>query len=168
MKRDLSIKGFSLVEVMTVIFIILMMTGIVFANYRSGNQQFALELQAYRLAQDLRNAQEMSMSAKEIAGETPAGFGVYCTQGGTSYTIYADTYPNPGGNAVYDDTRDYVIQTVEFDRNIYIQTITPDLLSVNFAPPDPVTTLTGAAGPRCRRQRSSSACREPRRPRPSS
>jgi len=123
------------------------MTGIVFANYHTGNQQFAIELQSYRFAQDLRNAQEMSMSAKEIAGETPFGFGVYCAQGGTSYIIYADTYPNPGGNAVYDSGSDYVIQTIDLDKNIYIQTVTPDLLSVNFAPPDPVTTLTGGAGP---------------------
>ncbi len=65
-------SGFTLIEMMTVLFIMAMISGLVFANYRSGNQQFALENQAYSLAQDLRKVQEMAMSSKEVGGLEPA------------------------------------------------------------------------------------------------
>jgi prepilin-type N-terminal cleavage/methylation domain-containing protein len=138
-------KGFSLIEVMTVVAIIIIMTGLVFANYGKGNQQATLELQAYAFAQDLRSVQEMAMSAKQISGSVAPGYGIYLVEGGTSYIIYADTYPSPGGNSRYDAS-DTQLKTVNFENRVYFQSLTPNLLSVNFSPPDPATTLTGAGG----------------------
>lgn len=138
-------KGFSLIEITTVVAIIVTMTAVVFANYKSGNRQFALELQAYKLAQDLRKTQEMAMAAQEIPGYDPSGYGVFLKQGDTDYKLYADvTVPS---NSRYDTGSDYVIQTVNFENKVYIQTLDPDLLSVNFSPPDPLTTVSGGSDP---------------------
>lgn len=129
----------------TVIAIIMIMTGLVFANYRSGNQQFSLEMEAYRLAQDMRRVQENAMSAKELPGYEPGGYGVYVEQGDDYYLVFADTQP-PDGNGVYE-TGDYVIETANFEDNVYVQAVSPGMLSVDFSPPDPTTTLVGTGGP---------------------
>jgi prepilin-type N-terminal cleavage/methylation domain-containing protein len=142
LRRDRQ-SGFTLIEMVTVLFIITMMSGLVFANYRSGNQQFALENEAYRLAQDLRKVQEMAMSSKEVAGLDPAGYGIYLSTSGLGYKIYADV-SSPENNQY--DAADYTVQDVSFASYIYIVNSIPNDLSVNYSPPEPITTLTGTAG----------------------
>jgi len=141
--RDNQESGFTLIEMMTVLFIMAMISGLVFANYRSGNQQFALENQAYSLAQDLRKVQEMAMSSKEVGGVEPAGYGIYFEEGGLGYKVYADV-SSPQNNQY--DVADYTVEDVAFARYIYILSSIPNELSVNYSPPEPVTTLTGTGG----------------------
>lgn len=136
-------SGFTLVEMLTVLFIMTLMSGLVFANYHSGSQRFVLETDAYRLAQDLRRAQEMAMSSKEIGVSTPAGYGIYLEAGDLGYKIYADT--TVPANNMYDPG-DYTVEDVVFSKYIYIVSINPDQLSVNYIMPDPDTVLTDGAG----------------------
>jgi prepilin-type N-terminal cleavage/methylation domain-containing protein len=142
-KKHNSESGFTLVEMLTVLFIMATISGLVFANYRSGNQQFALENEAYRVAQDIRKVQEMAMSSKDVGGATPEGYGLYFEEDGLGYKIYADV--STPANGIYDAT-DTTIEEVSLSKYVYILSSTPDELSINYTPPDPVTTLTGNTG----------------------
>jgi hypothetical protein len=93
-------KSFTLVELLVSIFIIILLTGIIFANYRQSGNQLALQRAAHKLALDIRRAEEMAMSAKEFQGMVPSGgYGLHFNQTDTyHYILFADC----NGNFVYD------------------------------------------------------------------
>ena len=81
-KKD---KGFTLIELMIVTLIVALITAIVLINYRVGNRQLALNRSANKLAQDIRRAQEMAMSAtacEPCGGIVPPGFGIFLEKDG--------------------------------------------------------------------------------------
>jgi type II secretory pathway pseudopilin PulG len=142
--------SFTLIEILVSMFIIVLMAGIVFANYRQGGQQFALQRSANKLAQDIRRAQQMAMSAAGCpagtgcAGLIPPGYGIYVNQGNTYYILYADTNP-PEGNGNYNGG-DTTIETINFESGVSILSANPSSFSINFKPPDPTINIRGAAG----------------------
>ncbi|MDD5639578.1 MAG: hypothetical protein PHR47_02110 [Candidatus Pacebacteria bacterium] len=58
-------KGLTLIELMTVVAMVIIVTGIVFANYGTGQNNMALERSSQKLYQDLRFAVSNSMSGIE-------------------------------------------------------------------------------------------------------
>jgi Tfp pilus assembly protein FimT len=142
--------GFTLVELLVSIFIIILISGIIFANYRVGGQQFALQRSANKLAQDIRRAQAMAMGAAACpagtacAGQVPPGYGIYLSQGNTNYLLYADTNP-AGGNQNYDGG-DASIETINLEKGVKILSASPSSFSINFKPPDPIIIIRGSAG----------------------
>jgi prepilin-type N-terminal cleavage/methylation domain-containing protein len=141
-------RGFSLIEVLVSLFIIILMSGIIFANYRAGGKQFALQRSANKLAQDIRRAQEMAMSASECptgtacAGQVPPGYGIYVNTGDTNYLLYADTNPAGGDEDYGGDT---LIETISLEQGVYIHLANPASFSINFKPPDPNVNIAGGA-----------------------
>jgi len=145
MKQFNNVGGFTLVEILVSIFIIILMSGIIFANYRQGGQQFALQRSANKLAQDIRRAQQMAMSAEEYSGEVPVG----------GYGIYVEANPNPpyekeyilfgnrdSDNHQYNSGSDYLIDTIPIEEGITVADIKLDgssksKINISFIPPDP-------------------------------
>ncbi|MBZ9569597.1 prepilin-type N-terminal cleavage/methylation domain-containing protein [Patescibacteria group bacterium] len=141
MKKSCDKEGFTLVEILAVLFIIVLLSGIIFANYRTGGQRFALQRSANKLAQDIRRAQQMAMSAKECeecGGIVPqSGYGIYLEVASPYiYKLYADTDPNefftPGDTIVGPPY-------IELEKGVLIHDIDtpPQKVSINFKPPDP-------------------------------
>ena len=64
MKKFRNNSGFTMIELFVVIAIISILSSVVFLNWRHGEQLFALQNSAYKLSQDIREIQEMTMSAK--------------------------------------------------------------------------------------------------------
>jgi len=136
-------RGFTLVELLVSIFIIVLMSGIILANYRQSGQQFALQRSANKLAQDIRRAQEMAMGAAEHAG-CPAdykyGYGIYliATESG-HYILFADC----------DNGEDYdsgeMVEDIKFESGVKIKTLSGDPLTITFTPPDPKITISSPA-----------------------
>jgi len=144
----MKVKGFTIVELLVVIFIISLISSIYLVNYRKGQKDMALLRAANKLAQDIRNTQNLAISAKECqpcGGKVPFGYGLYLEQSTNSYFIYADTYPgSPAtGNGKYDSGNDVKIETFNLETGIYIKQISLSPLSVNFSPPDPKITIGG-------------------------
>jgi len=144
-------KGFTLVELMVTVSIISLLSVVVFANYRAGGKQFALQRSAHKLAQDIRRAQNMTMGAVECpsgtacAGQVPPGYGIRLSQGDdTFYRLYADTTP-PKGNEQYNGG-DVVIETIYLENGVYIFSASPASFSINFKPPDPVVRIRDGGG----------------------
>lgn len=142
--------GFTLIELLVVIGIIILLSVIILPNYRTAAAQFALERSAHKLAQDIRRAAEMAMSAKELpsGGGMPAGgYGVYFDIGwhNKGYRLYADTKP-PAGNEFFTSA-DTIIETIELEKGVIIQGINtpPNKVGINFKPPAPTVKIKYSA-----------------------
>jgi len=139
-------NGFTLVEVLVSMFIIVLMSGIIFANYRQSGQQFALQRSASKLAQDIRRVQQMAMGAKEFGGSIPpGGYGIYFDiSAPTQYILFADT----NSDYQYSGAGERIEDPIEFEKGAEIQSLNPSSpLNITFTPPDPkvrVNTLEGS------------------------
>lgn len=128
-------KGFTLTELLVVIFIVISLSSRVLVYYRGGERQFSLQRSVSKLAQDIRKAQQMAMAQKaclECGGGVPTGYGVYLKEGDNFYLLYADN----NGDEKYSGG-DTQIEIYYFEKGIYIKSINPSPLSINFRPPDP-------------------------------
>jgi len=134
-------KGFTLIELMVVMAIISIMTAVVLANYRGGNQQLALDRSANKLAQDIRRAQDMAMSPREECGGDPAfhgGYGIQLKGNEPSrYLLLADC--NDDKNL--DSGDDEVLEQINFEPGVEIVALTSNNLRIIFSPPDPITVF---------------------------
>ena len=147
--------GFTLVELLVSIFIIVLISGIILANYRVGGRQFALQRSANKLAQDIRRAQAMAMGAKECqecGGGVPPGYGVILDTNwdNKKYRLYADT----NGDNGFFTPPDTIIEPpyVELEKGVIIKEIslppnTYSSVSINFKPPDPTVSIKFNVGP---------------------
>jgi len=106
-------------------------------NYRTGESQLALQRSANKLAQDIRRAQEMAMSAKEFEGVVPpGGYGINFQTNLTSYILFADL----NNNKVFDSGE--AIETLSLERGVKISNLSPaSPLTISFTPPDPTVNI---------------------------
>lgn len=131
-------RGFTLVELLVVISITILLSTLVLANYRGGESQLALQRSANKLAQDVRRAEEMAMSAKEHQGNVPPGYGIYLEENNNYYLLYADIHENEK----YDGA-DQIVEEIYLESKVYIKDVQPASLSINFKPPDPEVKISG-------------------------
>ncbi len=109
-------KSFTLIEMVVVIAITGIISGLVLANMRAGGQIRDLNSDAEKLAGIIKQAQMMALSGKQInSSRPPGGYGVYLTA--DSYKLFADDYDNDGEHQ-YDDGDDTVIQTFNFTEHV--------------------------------------------------
>lgn len=144
-------RGVTLVEIMIVISIITVITGIVVADFPKIKLNLSLSRATHLIAQDLKIAQSLSGSGrKEILsnGDTvyPRGYGVYIDTSALAtknYIIYADI----NGDSQYTANEDYVVKRVNFENQepgIIIREIlyANNRLSINFSPPNFNTNIS--------------------------
>lgn len=135
-------RAFTLLELLVVTAIIVILTTLVLSNYRFGDKQLALQRSASKLAQDLRRAQEMAMSAKELSGQVPDGFGIHFNNSlPNSYILFADL-----NNNHHRDIGDQDLETLTLELNIRMSNLFPATnFSILFAPPDPVVWINDSS-----------------------
>jgi len=135
-------KSFTLAELLVVSGIILLMSAIIFPNYRAGEQEFALQRSAHKLSQDLRRAEELALSAKAYPGAPSSfkgGYGVNFQINSTLYTLFADL----NDNKVFDPGEDLEIPNLE--KKVKISGLSASPLNVVFLPPDPQVFISGGS-----------------------
>jgi len=136
-------KGFTLVELLVVTSMIILLSAIILPNYRGIEGQFALQRSAHKLAQDIRRAGEMAMSTREFQGEIPeGGYGIHLK---LSWEDYYKLYADKNGNEKFDET-DGEVETINLEKGVYIQNISPSSLSINFKSPIPTVKIKTEAG----------------------
>ena len=136
-------KGFTLTELLVICGIIVILSAIVLPSYQVGERSFALQRSAHKLAQDLRVAQEMSMSAKPYdcgANWKMKGYGINLVQDFDYYLLKArcESTTTPGS---YDDGQ--VGEQIKLEKGVKIKTLTANPLNIFFYPPDPKIDLGG-------------------------
>lgn len=139
-------KGFTIIELLVVISIIAIMSGIVLIDYRSGQQTLALQRATNKLAQDIRRVQEMAMSARECdicpGGGIPDGYGIRFKGGEPEhYILFADRNDNQD----YDAGADTKIEDIQIGEGVEISDVSGEPLRITFTPPDPTTTIKPSA-----------------------
>lgn len=146
--------GFTLIELLVVAAIISFMSILMLTNYRAGEDQFALQTSAYKLAQNLRRAEEMAMSAREFQGEVPAGgYGIYLwpnpqppAPNDRKYILFGNRDTD---NYVYNQGTDFEIEVMSVEKGVKISEVkvdgsTKQKVNISFIPPDPQVWITPA------------------------
>jgi len=115
-------KGLTLIELMTTISIILIISFFIFPNYQNMRKELALQRVAHKIAQDLRRTQESAMSAK-------------CSPCEISF------------DADEEDSYEVLGDTVNLEKWVKIKSLSPisleDELAISFFPPSPITSING-------------------------
>lgn len=144
-------RGFTVIEMLVVLAIVAILPAVIIANFPQIKLQFALSRAAYSFAQNIRRAQDLSLSSLQYRDASHVvqqvyGYGIYLNLtdlGDQRYLLYADADPE---NQSYD-SGDYIVENIDLavsEPGVMIKEIdnvVGDTASVNFSPPDPVTTI---------------------------
>lgn len=151
--------GFTIIELIVVITIISLLSLLMLANYNQGNKKLSLELQAYKIASDIRQAQENSLGAVQVPSfsySQVCGYGIYFDVGSNSYALFADTNPAPSNCGYLYDSSDQKLATIYANSDFFIKSITAynnniptsvSKIGIVFIPPNPATKIkSGGSG----------------------
>lgn len=140
-------RGFTLIEMLVVLAIIVIITGVVIFNIGGERQNSALLRSAQKLSLDLRRAQSFALSSKVFkTSGVPCGWGAHFNGvGSDSYIIFADLAVNQNCS-----DRDFIraangsedFETVNLESGITVSGLSSGLSDVVFTPPDPIVTFT--------------------------
>lgn len=96
------VRGFTLVEMIVVLAIIVIITTIALLGQSSFNRSMVLTDTAYTIAFSVREAQSLGISSRAFAGTQDAGYGLHFAHlSPTTYKLFADTYPPSPGDTQY-------------------------------------------------------------------
>lgn len=131
-------KSFTLIELMVVVSITLLMSGMILPNFRLGEKKSLVRNAAYQLAQDIRVTQEMAMSSQAIDGQTfPGGYGICFKENETTYLIFVDK----NEDKEYNDgelVEEKSLGEIKIDPQYYnISWISVVEMNIVFVPPNP-------------------------------
>lgn len=98
-KQTLS-SGFTIVELLVVLAIIITITGVTLTSQSSFNKTFTIANTAYDVALTLRSAQTLGISSRSVGGSiSNIGYGIHLQRGIVNiFTLFADTDPPPAAN----------------------------------------------------------------------
>lgn len=134
-------SGFTLVELLVSFGVLVLLSGLAIANWKGGSQNLTLARAAILVAQDIRKAEDFSLSGKPAScfASAPAGsllgYGVFFTTASpASYIIFA----NCNVSASYDGVGlDELVETKTLEQGITLFSVLPSPLSILFLPPNP-------------------------------
>ncbi|MCX6760597.1 MAG: type II secretion system protein [Candidatus Nealsonbacteria bacterium] len=152
-------KSFTLIEILVVISLISILTIFVVPNFHLANSRIAVERAAYKLARDIRNAEEMSVSSRKTSFSKfnstlfpSGGYGLSFTGSVNSYILFADC----NNDGKYDETSGAPscavagpgstypekIEEIFLEPGIVIKKPSSHILdSITFFPPDPLIVM---------------------------
>ncbi len=130
-------KGLTLIELAVTITIVGLIMGALLTMSREGEDRAALMRSAQKLALDISRQQANAMSAKEVAGEVPCGYGVHFDLGVGSYILFADrdVQPDCSGQDFRLSSDDKQISVSNFEAGIRVHAFNSS--DIVFNPPEP-------------------------------
>lgn len=138
-------KGFTLVELLVGVAVIVILTLVLLPSWKGGEGSLALERTASKISQDIKRTAELALSAKPFScgSGSISGYGIFFDSAvPASYLIFADC----NGNRKYDAGTDGVAETMQIESAVRIQAAVPSALSISFVPPDPLVSIKNATG----------------------
>ncbi len=152
-------RGFSLVELLVVVGIFVVITGVVLSNHTRFNSSVLLGNAAYDIALSVREAQVFGLSTRGTAGVFEVGYGVHFATP-TSYLLFSDGDRNHRYDS--ESGTDTVLKTFGLQRGYVVVRYcgvrsngTEDCsdngaalphLDIAFLRPNPDATITSANG----------------------
>ncbi|MFC1663736.1 hypothetical protein ACFL0A_01275 [Patescibacteria group bacterium] len=142
MKKFNNEKSFTIIELLVVMGLVVLLTSIILPDYRTGERQFALQESTHKLAQDLRKAQEQSMSMHQFncSSGKLKGYGIRFEQDRESYSFRA--------RCENGEILDIEEENIFLGEGVKIKELKIDENSINsinifFYPPDPEIDFGG-------------------------
>jgi len=144
-------KGFSLIELLVSIAVLVVVSGIVFFNQSGFNNSILIENLAYEISLTIRQAQSYGLQSKETAvgGTFEAGYGVYFTTASPNNNkviLYADDGTVDKRYTAGDDT---LIETLKMATGNTVTRLCTDSsceiteLDISFIRPNPTAYING-------------------------
>ncbi len=133
--------GFTMLEMIVVIFLITFLSAGVLFNYQNAKKKYALAQEVQEAVSNFRKAQNMAISGTGIYGNY-YGYGLYFNPAVSdkSYFLYGDLDNDNG----YDAGEE--IETINLGQFVEIQATYPLAdLDVFFLSPDPATYINGSS-----------------------
>lgn len=144
-------QGFSIVELIVTISILVTINAVIFASYPKFRQSISLKRTGQEIASTIYQAQTYALSVKEFQGEFP-GYGAHFDKSfSDSFVLFADLPDGSGkGNNKYDGESENVelfkIQTgdriFELCGTKETEDCSLNMIDIIFLRPNPVVTLT--------------------------
>lgn len=137
-EKDRLLTGFTLVELIVVMAIIVFITGLTIVNLKPGEGELLLERSIHQVARDSRSVMGITLRAKpHSCGAVPnfSGYGIHFTPGDTTYLLFSDC----NGSKKYEPSDDEE-EVFKLKEGVRIQDATPlqgGGLHVLFVPPNP-------------------------------
>lgn len=149
-------RGFTLIELIVVVGILVVISSIILANYSKFGGQVLLRNLAYDIALSVREAQVYGISARSFLGaQFAAGHGVYVdlAEGNTFFFIYTDV----DNNAFFTSAATEWVETFSIGRGYTIdrlcipsgpssETCTATKLDMLFKRPEPDAIIRASTG----------------------
>ena len=111
-----TMRGFSLVELLVVVAIFAMISGLILANHSRFNSSVLLGSLAYNIALSIREAQVYGLSVKQFSDEFQVGYGVHFDiDNPDQYLLFADVFQGGPPNKIFD-AGDSIIETFTVGR----------------------------------------------------
>lgn len=143
-------RGFTVFELLIVMIVIGVLSSVLFLTANKQEKIAQLHRDAYDFAQNLREAQQMVMGAKQFicAGSNTRIFGLHIEKNAglwdDFYTLFGDCNMN-----YQKDSGDLEIRIVALRPNVKVDDIffpgLPSALDIVFEPPDPATYINSAS-----------------------
>ncbi|MDD4332961.1 MAG: type II secretion system protein [Patescibacteria group bacterium] len=154
MKKFERKNGFTLVEMLVSVAVIVLITGIFLANYRASSQRADLIFAAQQMASDIRLAENYSLGLVNYGeGNFPiGGWGFYIDKSNNKYYIFADVDGDKSYTASPSEAdKTKSAKEVIFPANIVVDSIqyganfetSSEVLNITFLPPDPTVYIVG-------------------------
>jgi len=140
-------RGFTLMEMLIVLGIIALFSGLIMMNYGGQNQRLRLRTTAQDAVGDLRRVQNFSVSTRIEGTDVPnGGYGIRFDKAANSYIIFSDT--SDPANKIFDTGEEIETKLLNSDLEISDINISSlgsvNALEVVFVPPDPVTYINAS------------------------
>jgi type II secretory pathway pseudopilin PulG len=152
-------QGFTIIEVVASISLILFLTSIFLAGLSSAGKKGDLTMSAQKMASDIRVAQNLSLNFQEFRGQlVDSGWGVHFRVNDDFYTIFADLPDGSGVKDMFFDPANgeryqemmlpegTIIKEIKYNRfsaDPLIESVPQ--LSLVFQPPDPIVHMCDTA-----------------------
>ena len=130
-------RGFTLLELMVALAIIMIIAVLILVNYRQGQKNYILTQAAQALVGNLREAQNMAFTSAEVSGQPNiGGFGIRILSD-SSYQLFLNTSSDADGCPT--GTRTDLGNIISLPSGISINNTNTNVF---YAPPDPKTCIS--------------------------
>lgn len=135
-------KGFTLLEILVVMFIVSFLSVSVLFNYRSGQEQASLTRSAAAFESEIRRIQNLAIASADFNGTVPCGYGFYYIDDKT-FRIYVGQQGSALNcrlsNHNYQLNTDFIYEELKIiEPGMVFRNSFPNIF---FEPPDPKTYI---------------------------
>jgi prepilin-type N-terminal cleavage/methylation domain-containing protein len=143
--------GFTIIEILVVIAITSLLSGLIVTYSSTGRDQVSLYVEESRLAQTILRAKSLAISTYANVSAPSCGYGFHIDYQGQQYQVFSYNPPVCGGVTSINPAFMIPIDSIRLTTSLIISNSIPGggsgISDVLFVPPDPKTLIWTVADP---------------------